>query len=136
MAELAIHTLEDCGCGKKKNGGCKTCGDKSVNGDPANSGNYNVINIGNDVIDSGNNTKISAKMNPFERHHERLAPVNTHTREIIVKEREIPKIIERNIPSDRFDSLLVIAENQLHGHSLPVRAFKSDYNISLYKAFY
>lgn len=140
MAELNIHSLEDCTCGKNKNGNCNKCGKNNNTGDPANSGNYNIINIGNDIIESGNTITSKNMQVPFQNEKESVnhrPAKEIHTKEVIVQEREIPKIIEKVVPAEDMDSVLLMAQKNFEVPAMPVRVFKNgSYNLSLYKAFY
>lgn len=140
MAELEIHSLEDGNtCNKCKSKRNCTCGDKSVNGDPANSGNYNIINIGNDVM----STQRENTDNVFDYKvgGSGGGGKNTHTKETIIQEREIPQIIEKFVPMGSADSAYMMAQNEAKDINLPFRLFKGSSPKSgnyavIHRAFY
>jgi hypothetical protein len=122
MAELQVQSLEDgCGCkGKKK--GC--CGD----GDAANnSGNYNIINIGNETTNA-NRSGGSSPSNPVTNTVEKF----TNT---IIKEPPKTQIVTQKVPVMNGQSLLTWKNDQSQ-YAVPVKLFDDTYSITKYREFY
>ncbi len=124
MANLQVDTLEDCGCGTKKPP-CKNCNDK-------NSGNYNVINIGNDILHSNYENSVE---NQGQNKETQIVHVP------VEKKVGVPYPVIKNVGSDPED-LLVWADRTGFNPSVPTRILRSsdkkahNEKISTYKEFY
>lgn len=132
MGELKISTLED-GCtscgGRKRNNRTNNAGGNSG---PRNDGNYNIINIGNDImqLDNQNSPNGSPSAPP-------QVVTNTHIKEIIEREKQLPgKIIREKVPVTGSESLLYWQNDVDNRFTIPVRLFNHDGKVTTYKEFY
>lgn len=129
MSSLEIHSLED--CPKCKNNNKKCCG----NGEAANnSGNYNVINIGNDISRFSNEefrNITGEKTKDRETTKEKV--INN-----IIKEptQYKTRIVESKIPLVQGESLITFKKSERTGADIPVKLFKDNYRIVAYSEFY
>lgn len=133
MGELKISTLEDnCNsCNRKRNN--RTNNASHGNSGPRNDGNYNIINIGNDIMQLDNKNSSNGSPSPSTPP----TVVNTHIKEIIEREKQLPgKIIREKVPVTGSESLLYWQSEVDNRFSIPVRLFSHDDKVTTYKEFY
>jgi hypothetical protein len=140
MAEMEIHSLEDGPnlCGKCKS---KKCGCNKGKGGTPEAENVNIINIGNDVF--ANNKSNTDNTDNHSRTGGMMGGggTNTHTKEVVIQEKEIPVVIEKLVHDESQDTALVMAVTAARNVPLPYRLFagstrrNGNYSV-IHRAFY